>query len=254
MKLVLRTLLPSMAIVFALTLMATDAMAQGRGGNRGGGGQIDSSRLLRSESVRKEIELTDDQMEAIEEMAEEGRDRGRGFNREDFEGLSQEERIAKFREIRDAQTKETKERLEEILLPHQMERLSQIGYQLSSQNGISGALAAKLGITEEQEEELKEKSAELLKDFNEEVAKLREEMKTELISAVLTKEQQKQYKELVGEPFRLERTTGGRGDRTGGRGGDRGTDRGGRGGDRGGRGGRGGDRGGDRGNDRGDDF
>ena len=167
---------------------------------------------------------------------------------------SQEERIAKFREIRDAQTKEAKEQLAEILLPHQMERLSQIGYQLSSQNGIRGALAEKLELTEKQEEELKERGAELLKELNEEVAKLREEMNAKLISEVLTSKQQKQYKELVGEPFRLQRTTGGRGgDRgTGGRGGDRGTDRG-------GRGGRGGDRGGDRGGrggdrDRGNDF
>jgi SMC interacting uncharacterized protein involved in chromosome segregation len=195
--------------------------------------------------------MTDEQIELLKELNE--GQRGPGTDREalraELEGLSDEERVAKIREMRDSRTKDQKEILNEILLPHQMDRLEQIAFQASTQGGarslLSGPVAEKLKITDEQKEELRETAEELQKKFDEEVAKLRKEMQDKLLDS-LTPEQRAEYEELTGEKFTFERQQrgdrfagGNRGD-GGGRGGAgnrRGGDR--RGGDRPGRGGRG---------------
>ena len=251
MKLSFRLCLPCAVVGLAVLLSATDVMAQpggGRQGGRGGrgGGEDSSGRLLRNEAVQKDLELSGDQIDLIEGLSQ-----GRGGDREsimaELDGLSGEERMEKMREMRDRRTEEMKKELDDILLPHQMERLMQIANQASAQGGarslMSGSIADKLGITEEQKERLREKAEELQKEMNEKIAKLRAEMQDELM-AELTADQRAQYQEMMGDAFKFERPT------RGGQGGDRG----GQGGDRGGRGGDRGGQGGDRGGDRGSDF
>ncbi len=261
MKPSLKTFLPSLAVLFALTLCATDIMAQGgnRGdrqrGGRNGGGEVNPQRLLRNEAVQRELELTKDQIKLLE-GSNEGRDRDRGGNREareaELEGLSAEAREERRREIRDTRTKERTAQLNEILLPFQMDRLNQIAAQASAQGGtrslVRGNLAEKLKITDDQKKRIEEKAVELQKKLDEKIAKLREQMQAELL-AELTPEQRDQYKQLMGETFTFEQQQ--RGDRRGRAGGARGGgDRRGRGQDRGGRNG---DRGGDRRSDRNND-
>jgi hypothetical protein len=197
--------------------------------------------------VQKELEMTDEQIELIKELGE-GRNRGGGVDREalraEMEGLSDEERTAKIKEMRESRSKEQMESLGEILLPHQMDRLNQLSVQASAQNGarslLNGPLAEKLNITDEQKEELRETAEELQKKFNDEVTKLREEMQAKLIEK-LTTEQQAELKEITGEKFTFERqqrgNRGAGGPRDGGGRGGAGNRRGG-GGNRGGRGGR----------------
>lgn len=241
--------LPCTVVALAFLLGATDLMAQpggGRGGRggRGGGGEESSSRLLRNEAVQKDLELSGEQIELIEGLSQ-----GRGGDREsimaELDGLSGDERMEKMREIRDRRTEEMKKEINDILLPHQVERLEQIANQASAQGGarslLGGSLAEKLGITEDQKERLRSKAEELQQEMNEKIAKLRAEMQDELLSE-LTSDQRAQYQEMMGDAFKFERST---------RGGANG-DRGGPGGDRGGN--RGGDRGGNRGGDRGSDF
>ena len=261
MKLSFRLCLPCAVVGLAVLLSATDVMAQpggGRQGGRGGrgGGEDSSGRLLRNEAVQKDLELSGDQIDLIEGLSQ-----GRGGDREsimaELDGLSGEERMEKMREMRDRRTEEMKKELDDILLPHQMERLMQIANQASAQGGarslMGGSIADKLGITEEQKERLREKAEELQKEMNEKIAKLRAEMQDELM-AELTADQRAQYQEMMGDAFKFERPTrGGQGGQGGDRGGQ-GGDRGGQGGDRGGRGGDRGGQGGDRGGDRGSDF
>jgi len=234
------------AALAALALCATDVLAQGRGGgNRGGnrGGDISSTRLLGSEAVQKDLELTDEQIESIKELSQ-GRGRGdRDTMRAEMEGLSQDERVEKIRKMVKTRTEENKEKLGNILLPHQMKRLSQISAQASARDGsqslVSGTLAKQLNITDEQKEALQAKAEELQKNLNAKIEKLRSQMQDELL-AELTPEQRSQFKEMMGEKFTFEQRQRGGGRGAGGRGGDRGGrggDRRGRGGDRGGRGG-----------------
>jgi hypothetical protein len=261
MKCSLKTAIPTLAMAFALMLCVTDAMAQGpgrggrqRGGRDRGGATENPQRLLQSEAVQNELEMTEEQLELLKELNE-GQERGQGVDREamraEMEGLSQEERMAKFREMRDSRSKSQLEKIGEILLPHQMDRLSQISAQASSRNGAraftSGALAEKLNITDEQKEKIQARSEELQKELQKEIARLQAEMQAKLLEE-LTPEQQEEYKAIVGESFTFEQRQRG-GDRgvAGGR--NRGQRGGGaegrRGGNRGARGGRGGNRDGD---------
>ncbi|MDG1513141.1 MAG: hypothetical protein P8L78_15655 [Mariniblastus sp.] len=252
MKFSFKLCLPCTVMALAFLLCATDVMAQpggGRGGRGGrGGGEESSSRLLRNEAVQKDLELSGDQIELIEGLSQ-----GRGGDREsimaELDGLSGEERMEKMREMRDRRTAEMKKELDDILLPHQIERLEQIANQASAQGGarslMGGSLADKLGITADQKERLSEKAEELQKEMNEKIAKLRAEMQDELLGE-LTADQRAQYKEMMGDAFKFERSTrGGPGGDRGGAGGDRGGNRGGD---------RGSDRGGNRGGDRSSDF
>ena len=246
MQLSSKMLIPGVAVVMVFAIFAADAAAQGPGrggrqkGGRGAAGAQNPQRLLLSEAVQSELEMTDEQIELLKELAQ-GRTRPEGFDREAFraemEGLSDEERAAKIKEMRESRSKDQKAKLEEILLPHQMERLEQLSFQASAQGGarslISGPLAEKLNITDQQKEELQSQAEELQKKFNEEVAKLRAEMQEKLLES-LTSEQQAEFKKLTGDAFVFETQQRGRG-MQGGRGGA---------GARGGRGGAGGQRGG----------
>lgn len=233
----LKLAIPSLAIVFALMLCVTDVMAQSggrggrqRGGRDGGGGDDNPQRLLRSEGVQRDLELSEEQVKLLEGLNE-GRGGDRGGDREareaELEGLSEEARNERLREMRDARTRERMAEINDILLPHQMERLSQIAAQASAQRGsrslINGSLAEKLEITDEQKVRIEEKAEELQKVFDEKIAKLRNQMQEQLL-AELTPEQRDQYKEMMGEAFTFERQQRG-GDRGAG-GGDRGGDRG----------------------------
>lgn len=251
-----------LAAILAI-FMSVDVMAQGRGGDRGGDrgrgggsifGQVTQLSLLGQESVQKELELVDDQLEMIKEVQSRQRDGMRELfmgMRDSMQGMSGDERQEAFAEIQEKMRKSNKELEDEALeelLPHQTERLKQIHVQAQTRrNGgptsgrISETLVDELGLTDEQIENLREKAEEVSAKLKEKVAKLTAQAQEEIFSAVLSKDQHAKYKELMGDAFEFEeRRRGGFG------GGDRG------GGDRGDRGG--GDRGGRGGGDRGSDF
>ena len=234
--------------LFVLLQPGTDVLAQGgdrggRGGRDRGGADDNPLRLLRSEAVQRELELSDEQIRSIVDL-EEGRERRdrdaeRAARDAELEKWPEELREERANELRDARSKERTASLGEILLPHQVKRLTQIVAQASAaQRGIAGGrLADQLGITPEQREKLQEKAAELQAELNEKIAKLRSQMQKELL-AELTPEQQAQYEEMMGAQFSFQTQQRGAGGQGRGRGGDgRGGD--GRGGGEGrGRGGR----------------
>ena len=280
-----------LGLIFAavLALVATDVMAQrpgggggrgGRGGGPGGGGRGFGgggfgggfmrggggglTGLLRNESVRDEIELMPDQEDAIRKIQE-------GMPRPerpsfDFRDRSEENRakmeewMEKMRKQRQEAEAKVKEQLEEVLLPEQLERLTEIYIQSQGIAALQSADVIKeLKISDSQVTEMKEvveKSGQEMRAKMQEVfqggfqeggrEKIREMMTNaqkeieEKVLGTLTSEQKKGFEELKGEPFEGLQQGRGFGGGRGGPGGDRG-------GDRGGRGGRGGDRGGDRG-------
>ena len=77
-------------------------------------------------------------------------------------------------------------------------------------------LAEELDLSEDHIDELKEKAEEAQKEYEKKVAKLREEMKDDVLGAVLTKEQMEKFEELMGEPMTLDMSRFGRGGRGGG--------------------------------------
>ena len=209
-----------------MAMVAEDTMAQrggrGRGGGRGpggggpgggpggrtGGGGIQS--LLMRKDVQKELDLTEEQVKDLESLSENrrgGRDGGRDL-RSELEGLSEEERRDKFREMREEREKETEGKLKEILLGGQFTRLKELSIQYSSQQRggrsvLSRTLIEALDISDEQLEDLEKRAEELEEELNKEVAKLRAEMKAKLMKE-LTPKQQSEYKKLAGDTFEFE--------------------------------------------------
>jgi len=238
-------------------------VAAQRGGGRGGGfggpgGMMGNSSmsLLGDSKVAEELELDEEQVDALDELQGDMRDVFRetfGGMRERFRdpAVDREELMKEIREAIEKKMTAVDERLEEVLLPHQMSRLSELNYQKQAQrNGTQGLLGndkvkEELGLTDDQIEKVKEKAEEVKAKLEKRIQQAREDAQNEILS-VLTSDQQAKIKEMMGESFAFDesRGRGGRGGRDGGARGGR--DGGGPGGGRGGRdgGGRGDDEGG----------
>lgn len=238
----------SMLAVFVLmiALISSESFAQ-RGGDRGRGrggpgGMMGESplMLINDKNVIEELELVEDQVEALNGL----QDDMRNVFRESFSGMrdrfrdkdvDRESLMDEIREKIQSQMEGVETELKEILLPHQVTRLDELYFQMqASRSGTEGMLndpkvKERLGLTDEQIEKIGEKADEVKADLEEKVKELRESAREEILS-VLTSDQQKMIKEMMGESFNFER-------RGRGRGGDR-AGRGGPGGDRGGPGGR----------------
>jgi Spy/CpxP family protein refolding chaperone len=126
--------------------ICSPAAAQGRrgggGGGRGGfGGGVSETQLLQLPQVQKELELVDDQIAKIMELA---------GDRSGFAGLrdlSNEER----REKMATAAKERKAKLDAILLPAQQARLAEITLQMRGTSALNDEdIQTKLGITADQ--------------------------------------------------------------------------------------------------------
>ena len=215
-----------MAIV-ALSFSSASAQQPGQGfGFGGGGGGFNVIMLLGSEQVQKELELVDDQKAQLKTMQEEMRAQFTAA----FAGvqdLSEEERRKRFEEMRakgEETMKQLRAKVEEILLPQQMDRLRQINLQVQGTRALNEPeVAEALGITEEQKTQLAAIRDELRKKFEEQRtagqgnqgtqadrearrARIQEMMKEsqDRVMAVLTDEQKAKFEELKGEKFELD--------------------------------------------------
>lgn len=234
MLLVRKTFVLLTVATLSLAILSDAAFAQPPGGGgRGrfgggfggfGGGGLD---LLQNESVQKELELLDDQIAQIRELADSNDTRSR--LREalgELRDLPDDQRREKFGQIMAEIREETQKQIDKILLPHQGERLRQIEFQLSARRSggvLSGELADELGITEAQREEMRAAAEKAFEELREKQRQLQQEAQ-EKILAVLSPAQRARYKQLVGEPFDYQPDRGGRsgfGGRAGNTGGGR---------------------------------
>lgn len=184
----------------------------GPGGPGGGGGGGGITQLLQDENVRKELDLVDEQVSKLTEIGNSLREeldaQRQGFDFSSLRDLSDEQRTAKFAEIRQQSEKITsaaQKKIEEVLLPPQLERLKQIEVQSRMRFGAeqaltSGPLAEELKITDQQKEKLAKKQEEVQAALQEKIAKLRQEAQEELFS-VLDPSQQDELKKKIGKPF-----------------------------------------------------
>jgi hypothetical protein len=195
--------------VVALALLATvlltgSAFAQRRGGF-GGGRQT----LLRMPEVQAELKLTDEQKTKVTEMLEKQRGQGRG---QGFRDLSREEREKQLAERRAAAQKE----LAAFLNADQLKRYRQLQLQ---QQGLPAlretALQDELKLTPEQRTKvatiLQEQSEEMRSAFGgggdrgaarSQMEAIRKKT-SEKLEALLTDDQKKRWKEMLGEPFKF---------------------------------------------------
>ena len=211
----------------------------GQFGGRGGGpNNISISQLLQSEKVRNEAEIFDEQVQELKEASDKIRADARANQgeRPDFRNLTEEQRrelFERFRKSSEETQKKISSAVQEILLPHQLERLEEIRIQILG----SGALLLepvqkKLKVTDTQKakfEEItngtREKSQEMFGSVREKfqelggdrekiqalMAEIREKMEAvqkeaeEKIVGTLTGGQKKQFEEMKGKPFEISR-------------------------------------------------
>jgi hypothetical protein len=228
---------------------------EGRGGRRfGGGGMgfgVDQLTLLRVEKVQQELDLVDDQVSKIRDLAESRRPRGpgRGDGPNSQNGTDEQRR-----ELFQQRRNEVNAEIKKILLEDQLARLQQIYVQVA---GAGQALSdpdvvAKLNLTEDQQAQIAATRQQVQEDHRGQLQELfgsgdREAIQAKMqelrqegdekVLAHLTAEQKDQFAALKGEPFELSMEEIGAA-----RGGRRGFGVGGRGGPGGGRRGAGGER------------
>ncbi|HEV3445526.1 MAG TPA: hypothetical protein VG099_12840 [Gemmataceae bacterium] len=196
-------------------LLAGPALAQGqrKGGGRGGMGMGGPGMLLGNKGVQKELKMTDDQAkkatDALRTVFEKHQDEFAGL--QDLQGDEQRE---KRQEIMKKVNEEQTKAISEILSADQVKRLNQIELQVSGPRAFSQEKVQKdLKLTDDQKDKIKT----IADDLNQEVQGLRggggdfqENQKKmaamrkeamEKITAVLTDDQKKSWKELTGEPY-----------------------------------------------------
>lgn len=231
------------ASVFSLTVQAQQPGGFGRGGPGGGfggpgGGFGGPFAMLQREDVQQELELLEEQKTQVKAAVEKSRERmgelfrgagGRGGGAAGGEGNDRRD------ELRDTMRKfneEMQAEVDKILLPHQSKRLKQLEVQNQMRGRMMGALegdlAKDLGISEEQQDKLREKAQRLETELRKKMAEVRKQMQDQLL-ADLSPEQRKQFNDLVGDPFEFkdQPPQGGFGGRGEGPGGNRDQGRGG---------------------------
>jgi len=228
--------------VLTIALLSSEASAQfrGGGGGRGGppGGMMGNSplMLINDRSVIAELELVDDQVEALQEL----QDDMRNVFRDTFSGMREKfgdkdvDRESLMEEIRDKIQSEmgsVETELNEILLPHQVARLDELYFQMQAKrSGTEGLLKDpkvkdRIGLTDAQIQELQQKAEEVKADMDKKIEDLRESAREEILS-VLTSDQQAKIKEMMGDSFEFDKRDRGRGGpRRGGPGARRGGNR-----------------------------
>ncbi len=209
-----RSIVALAATVMVFGTLAATAVAQpggrgpgGFGGGFGGGGGLG---LLQNEQIRKELEIVDDQIEQLTKLQEEAREQMRDVfsGLRDLDPEARRERFTEMREKMAEMQQEMQAKADKILLPHQSERLKQIGVQMQLRaRGTSGALlegelAETLKISDEQKKQLEEAAAKATEQMNEKIAAAREEARKQVLEA-LTPEQRAQLEKLTGKPFEL---------------------------------------------------
>jgi Spy/CpxP family protein refolding chaperone len=180
------------------------------------------------EEVQKELSITDEQKAELTKVMESLRPAGGppgGFNREEFQKLSEEERAKKMDEFRKAdeeRAKKADESIKTLLKPEQFNRLSELRLQREGVRALSREeVQTQLGLTDEQKAKIKtltegqgqgfgSGSARGPRDLSEEErAKAREEMQARReafdkgMAEVLTPEQKETWTKLQGAEFKF---------------------------------------------------
>lgn len=163
--------------------------------------------MLNDSSVQKDLQLVDDQLKQIEEINAEFREKMKekmsGLHGED--GKFQPDLAKDFTSFINDMQKQQEERISNLLLPHQLDRLKQVSRQtkmsrLGAEQALTKHLAEELGISPEQKSRIQKKSKQLQEDLVKKIAELKAKAKEELLQE-LSKDQRKKLEDLLGDEF-----------------------------------------------------
>jgi hypothetical protein len=220
----LRFAAAGLAVLLVYPVLAQQPGGRGGRGGRGGfGGPMDAAQLLLNKSVQEELKLNDDQKAALAKVQEKQRE----AMQKAFADGDRQKAFETMRTVRE-ETKKEVDKWKEAggLKPEQAKRLRQIELQNMHFRAFADADVQKeLKMTDKQKEEVKEVTEGVNKDVTElrnsaqnprelrpKIQALEKEA-TEKVAGLLTEDQKKTWKEMVGEPFevKMEGFGGGRG-------------------------------------------
>lgn len=198
----LRVVLGLMVVLFPACIVAADSS------QRGSSSPVTTIRRSQSalmslarEDVCKDLELVDEQLQSVSELI------SRVPKRliELMAGLAElpeAERRARIKQFKDQQQRD----IERVLLPHQVKRLRQIGFQFRiNSRDVGNALTSAevveaLAITGEQLEHLRTIQPDVEIAYREQLLRVRQEAVGRML-AELTPAQRQKWKELAGSLF-----------------------------------------------------
>ena len=161
--------------------------------------------LLSDESVRKELEMVDEQFADLQKANEEIQKRVAQQLRE-LDLTDMKTAAQQILAIRD----QSENDLQSTLLPHQMKRLRQIVAQNQLRRRsliellISEPWKTQLEISDDQAVKLRKTEKEIQEELEREIAELREKAQKRLLR-VLKNKQQQQVEELIGDVFEFQK-------------------------------------------------
>jgi hypothetical protein len=214
----------------AAALASFPTLAKGQGGAPGfgpGGGQSfrmssdspnDPSTLLTAEAVQKELALSDEQKAQLKKLRDERTADSQAFF-SGFMGLSQSEMQNRLEE----RAKASRVKIDQILTPKQIERLSEINIQVAGVAALGFAdVAEKIGLSADQKAKLKDladdasrrvtdlmptspaqlRDAQARQERQKKLDAIKSERKDKAL-AILTDEQKSKFENLNGAAFDL---------------------------------------------------
>jgi Spy/CpxP family protein refolding chaperone len=221
----MRTAFQGVLALGLAALLAGPIQAQrGRFGGGPGGGS-----LLENQSVQKELKLSDEQIKKVKDITQSIREK----HREELDGLFKQGPQAdreKMQEVFKAIREETTKALADVLKPEQSKRLKEITLQDQGARAFNDEEVQKaLKLSDEQKEKVKTINEDAAKErqqlfprgggggaggrradpgafeeMQKKMAALNKET-MEKVTAVLTDDQKKAWKDLTGEPFQVKR-------------------------------------------------
>jgi len=157
--------------------------------------------LLQSEYAQKEMELLPKQKEQLQEIAKKYNESMQQDAKIDWMKLSQEERQAKAKEIRDNYEKraaEVKAEVDKVLLPHQKETLKRLELRTRLMSFLySPAILDQINMTQKQKDDL----AQIRKDLQDKMQQLQQESLDKTFK-LLSEQQVKQLEEIASQGYR----------------------------------------------------
>ncbi len=154
--------------------------------------------MLRMESVQKELELTPEQIEKLKELGKKYYEDVRADQEvwKNWQQMSQEERSAKAAEQREKYVKRTedlRQRVEKVLLAHQVKALKEINLRAAGPFALTNPRTLEnLGVSDEQKQKLQDIRQKMFEELQEVQKKAFQEA-----LEVLSPEQREKLKEQV---------------------------------------------------------
>jgi len=169
-----------------------------------------SIRWLYMESVKKDLELVEEQTQKINKIRTDLQKEMSEMYKK-TSGLSREERMKQYREMNEELAEKIENQIKEVLLPEQLARLKEVALQmkLRSYYGLGQALSGddlveSLDISERQKKELLKVQQEVQQEIRQKTMEFNNKIRAEAqekILKVLSKKQRDKLEKMQGDKF-----------------------------------------------------